>query len=130
MPKFPIYNNFYNLFSQAIEIVHCLEGTKNLLTKFLKMKKTVSSVVYKVKAGKGVGAVEAPRGTLYHYYELDDKGRIVNCNIITPTVQMLANLEADLALWLPEMKYKNIQRDKKIQMLIRAYDPCMTCATH
>ncbi|MFA5070243.1 MAG: Ni/Fe hydrogenase subunit alpha [Patescibacteria group bacterium] len=130
LPKFPNYNTFYNLFSQTIEMVHCLAETKKLLIQYLKIKEGKPCVEYKVKAGKGVGAVEAPRGTLYHYYELDNQGKIVNCNLITPTVQMLANLEADLAKWIPEMKYGSIERDKKIQMLIRAYDPCMTCATH
>lgn len=130
LPKFPNYNNFYNLFAQTIEMIHCLAETKKLLVQYLKMKEGKPCVEYKIKAGKGVGAVEAPRGTLYHYYELDNQGKIVNCNIITPTVQMLANLEADLAKWIPEMKYSAIERDKKIQMLIRAYDPCMTCATH
>ena len=130
MPGFPIYNNFYNLFAQAVEIIHCFEETKKLLSKYLKTKPGNPSVEFEVKAGKGVGSVEAPRGTLYHYYELDNKGKIINCNIITPTVQMLANLEADLTKWIPEMKYKNIEREEKIKMLIRAYDPCMTCATH
>lgn len=130
LPKFPNYNNFYNLFCQTVEIVHCLAETKKLLVQYLKMREGKPSVEFKIKAGKGVGSVEAPRGTLYHYYELDAKGKIVNCNIITPTVQMLANLEADLANWIPEMKYKAIERDEKIKMLIRAYDPCMTCATH
>ncbi|MFH1366561.1 MAG: Ni/Fe hydrogenase subunit alpha [Patescibacteria group bacterium] len=130
MPKFPNYNNFYNLFAQTIEMVHCLSETKKLLAQYLKMKEGKPCVEYKIKAGKGVGSVEAPRGTLYHYYELDSQWKIVNCNLITPTVQMLANLESDLAKWIPEMKYKAIERDKKIQMLIRAYDPCMTCATH
>jgi len=130
MPKFPVYNNFYNLFAQAVEIVHFLEESKKLLKRYLKGKKVAPWREYKIKAGEGVGAVEAPRGTLYHYYELDDNGKIVNVNIITPTVQMLANLEADLAKWIPEMKYKSVKRDKKIEMLVRAYDPCITCATH
>ncbi|MDZ7798301.1 MAG: Ni/Fe hydrogenase subunit alpha [Patescibacteria group bacterium] len=130
LPKFPIYNNFYNLFCQAIEMVHLLEDSQIRLKKYLKMKSGKASVDFKVKNGQGVGSVEAPRGTLYHYYELDKQGKIKNCNIITPTVQMLSNLEADLAQWIPAMKYKKIEKEEKIKMLIRAYDPCITCATH
>ncbi len=130
LPPFPNYNNFYNLFAQAIELMQGTEEIEKIIIKVLKMKFGQPSVKYRVRAGRGVGAVEAPRGTLYHYYELDSKGYIKHCNIITPTVQMLANLEADLAQWIPEMRYPAIEKDKKIQMLIRAYDPCMTCATH
>jgi coenzyme F420-reducing hydrogenase alpha subunit len=130
LPEFPNYNTFYNLFAQVIELMQCTEEIEKLIGKVLKMKFGEPSVKYKIKAGCGVGAVEAPRGTLYHYYELDSKGYIKNCNIITPTVQMLANLEDDLKKWLSEKKFKKFDRDKKIKMLIRAYDPCMTCATH
>jgi len=86
---------------------------------------------YHIRAGKGVGAVEAPRGTLYHYYEIDDRGRILNCNIITPTAQFLNNLEEDLRAYLPEAAgLPDAERDCRLKILIRAYDPCFSCATH
>jgi len=124
----PCYNPFYNIFSQAIEIVHCVEESIRLVDKLLAKPLKDDKIDYKIKAGQGVGAVEAPRGTLYHYYEIDDKGLIKNCNLITPTVQNLANLEADLTKFLPKFKASHIK--EQIKMLVRAYDPCITCATH
>jgi len=124
----PCYNPFYNIFGQAIEIIHCIEESIRLVDKFLAKPLKDDKIDYKIKAGQGVGAVEAPRGTLYHYYEIDDKGLIKNCNLITPTVQNLANLEADLTKFLPKFKASHIK--EQIKMLVRAYDPCITCATH
>jgi radical SAM protein with 4Fe4S-binding SPASM domain len=79
----------------------------------------------------GLAACEAPRGTLYHYYEINSQGLIQKCNIITPTAQFLNNIEEDLKIWLPKVKkLSQKEREKRIKMLIRAYDPCITCATH
>lgn len=88
-------------------------------------------VKYVLKNGEGLAATEAPRGTLYHYYKIDKYGVIRACNIITPTAQFLDNLENDLNKYLNEAKVKN-ERDRKwkVNMMVRAYDPCMTCATH
>ena len=129
--KLPTYNLFYNIPAQATEVVHCLEEVKKLLVPLLKRGIKDRNVSYKVKAGKAFGAVEAPRGTLYDFYELDSKGKITNCNIITPTAQFLANLEADLKKYLPKTeKLTKKEREHKIRTLIRAYDPCISCATH
>lgn len=127
--KMPLYNSFYNVFCQAVEIIHCLEETQKLLKKYLVMKNVKPMANYKVKAGKGCGAIEAPRGTLFHYYEVNKYGVLKNVNIITPTAQFINNLEADLTKFIGAKKFS--QSDfRKIGMMIRAYDPCMTCATH
>lgn len=129
LPPRPIYNTMYNIYAQLIEIMHSLEEVQKIL-KTLRTKRLGQPVVaYKIKAGRGVGVVEAPRGTLFHYYELDKNGYITNCNIITPTVQMLSNLEADLKVYLKGKRKDTISQDK-IKTMVRAYDPCMTCATH
>ncbi|MFH1598067.1 MAG: Ni/Fe hydrogenase subunit alpha [Patescibacteria group bacterium] len=129
--KFPSYNNFHNIMCQAIELVHCLEESKKLLNQYFKQRSQKLNVPVKVKAGRGVGAVEAPRGTLYHYYETDKNGFITDCNIITPTAQQVPNLEQDLKTWIPNvMQLDEKTRVQEIRKLIRAYDPCMTCATH
>jgi len=127
--KMPLYNSFYNVFCQAVEIIHCLEECQKLLKKYLAMKNVKPMVKYKVRAGKGCAAIEAPRGTLFHYYEVDKYGFLKNVNIVTPTAQFINNLEADLSEFIGHKKF--IQKDYyKIGMMIRAYDPCMTCATH
>ena len=75
--------------------------------------------------------MEAPRGLLYHEFELNDQGNILHCNVITPTAMFLANLEKDLEQLLPQIKSYNEKKQKDlIKTLIRAYDPCISCATH
>lgn len=130
-----INNTFYNILAQAIEVVHFVEESQKLLKILIKMyKKNLVSPMHEAKpraSGIGLAACEAPRGTLYHYYEIDKNGLIKKCNIITPTAQFLNNIEEDLKVWLPRIKrLSKKERDRKIKMLIRAYDPCITCATH
>ena len=108
-----------------------MEEVKNNALQLLKMGLSNILAKYEIKAGSGIGALEVPRGTLYHYYEIDEKGIITNVNIITPTAQFLNNLEADIAHWFNLNKAKDIEEQKKnIAMITRAYDPCITCATH
>ncbi|MFC1617912.1 Ni/Fe hydrogenase subunit alpha [Patescibacteria group bacterium] len=128
---FPDFNTFHNVIAQAIEVVHCLEEFNRLVAQYAKVKDSTSSVDVKVKAGRGVGAGEAPRGTLYHEYEFDELGQVTHCNIIAPTTQFLFNIEQDLNKYLPQLKEKKLATQKKeIRKLIRAYDPCISCATH
>lgn len=129
--KILTYNTFHNIFAQSVELVHCVEEVRKLLKEYLREKSRNLMVKYTLKNGEGLGATEAPRGTLYHYYKIDKYGVIRACNIITPTAQFLNNLENDLDKYLSEAKIKD-ERDRKwkINMMVRAYDPCMTCATH
>ena len=84
-----------------------------------------------MKAGAGIGAVEAPRGTLYHSVKIDKNGIIMNYDIVTPTVQSLVNLEEDAdELMKKHSKLPEQELYREIQMLIRAYDPCITCSVH
>ncbi|MDP2683436.1 MAG: Ni/Fe hydrogenase subunit alpha [bacterium] len=128
--KMPIDNSFYNIFAQAVEIIHCIEETQKLLKKYLAMTKIKAMVKYQVRAGKGTGCIEAPRGLLSHHYEVDKYGKLKNVNIVTPTAQFMNNLEADLAQYIGQNKKFGAKEYRKLAMLIRAYDPCMTCATH
>jgi len=134
----PYYNSFYNNIAQALEIVHLMEEVKILLNEYLSeingFDLNEINNQFKPKSSYGVGALEAPRGTLFHAYKFDKNGLIVSTNIITPTVQSITNLEEDLKVWLKTRERGsqiNIEEEKKAVMkLIRAYDPCITCATH
>ncbi|OIO46811.1 MAG: hypothetical protein AUJ28_01820 [Parcubacteria group bacterium CG1_02_37_51] len=130
--KLPTYNSFHNVLAQAIEVVHCLEASQKILDKIVDQGvQPETQQKYRVKASEGVGAVEAPRGMLFHYYRLDQDGLIRDCNVITPTAQFLYNLEDDLKIYLPDIKNMSDQeRRQQIRLLIRAYDPCISCATH
>jgi sulfhydrogenase subunit alpha len=129
--KLPMLNSFKNNVAQAIEILNFLEEIEISLTNYLFGKKERHKVGYRVKAGTGVGAVEAPRGTLYHMYEFDKDGYVTDCDIITPTVQNLTNLESDANAYLSQNKAITIpRREKELEKLVRAYDPCITCSVH
>jgi coenzyme F420-reducing hydrogenase alpha subunit len=129
--KILTYNTFHNIYAQSVELVHCVEEVQKLVKEYLRDKSRSLMVKYSFKNSEGLAATEAPRGTLYHYYQIDKYGVIRACNIITPTAQFLDNLENDLKKYLSEAKVKD-ERDRKwkINMMVRAYDPCMTCATH
>lgn len=124
-------NNFHNSFCQVIEILHCLKQIKKNIEILLKEKPDKPYIKYKLKPGKGLGLLEAPRGVLLSYFEIGKDGRIADCSIITPTAQFLRNLEEDLKILLPDIK--DLPKEKKIRRvrtLIRAYDPCISCAVH
>jgi coenzyme F420-reducing hydrogenase alpha subunit len=124
-------NIFHNLFSQAIEVLHFLEISQELLKEILKLPLKEEKPEIKFYSTSGLSALEAPRGTLFHYYEIDKDGRILNCNIITPTAQFLHNIEEDLKVLLPKiLRLKRKEQIRKIRSLIRIYDPCISCATH
>ena len=130
----PVRNTFYNIFAQAVEVVHFIEESQKLLKRLIRTSldnRSIKNARFKIKPGMGLAACEAPRGTLYHTYEIDKNGLIKKCNIITPTAQFLNNIEEDLKVWLPSLKrLSGKELERKIKMLIRAYDPCITCATH
>lgn len=131
--KLPSDNPFFNSFAQAIEIVHCVEEAEKLLSLAIKKGMAEEENEWTARAGEGFGAIEAPRGTLYYYYKTSADGLIEDCNIITPTSQNLARLESDLKEYLPKLVGQNAAKkemEEKIKMLVRAYDPCLTCATH
>ncbi len=79
----------------------------------------------------GASAVEVPRGILYHCYDLADDGRIISADCIIPTGQNLANIDADLRELAPGIIDKPKDEIKlAMEMLIRAYDPCISCSVH
>lgn len=130
--EFPCFNPFYNILAQAIELVHCFEESITLLELLTIGEIKISEPKILNRTGEGVGAIEAPRGTLFYDVKTKD-GIIQDLNIITPTAQNLANLEADLEDFEYIEGFKNLKKEERtdrIKMLIRAYDPCVTCSVH
>jgi len=132
LPKLPSENILHNNLAQMIEIIHSIERSMLLIDLLIEEGLEQEEIPkYEVRAGKGVGAIEVPRGTLYHYYELDDEGKIIDADIVTPTAQNLANCEKDLKVSVG--KLINEPKDYlefKLEMVVRAYDPCISCAVH
>jgi len=128
---FPSLNSFHNNLAQAVEILHFIEEGVKLIDHILDEGIGEHKQEVKLVAGSGVGATEAPRGTLYYAYEVDGKGIIRGCDIITPTVQNLANIEYDAEEILLESRYQQPEKRRMLlDMLVRAYDPCITCSVH
>jgi coenzyme F420-reducing hydrogenase alpha subunit len=81
----------------------------------------------------GTAAVEVPRGILFHHYETDDRGVITGANCIIPTGQNQANIEMDLHRLVAKMIEGGRTEDEVrhgCEMLVRAYDPCISCSAH
>ena len=137
-----ITNPYLNTVAQLIESVHCLDDSiriiKELKQSGIDNKEEVvvglnENKVIPVKAGKGVGAVEVPRGILYHAYEVDDTGKIIEANCIIPTGQNLNNIDQDMKALVPELVAKDKSESEitlALEMLVRAYDPCISCSAH
>jgi coenzyme F420-reducing hydrogenase alpha subunit len=83
------------------------------------------------QAGEGVGVVEAPRGILYHRAKVNDKGMIEDYDVIVPTSQNQIAIENDLKKYFNEHLDKSEEElHHEAEKIIRAYDPCMSCATN
>ena len=129
-----IYNSinpFDNIIAQSLEIYYFITLSHTIITKLLESGLKNEKIIEPKIFSEGVGVCEAPRGTLFHYYRIAKDGTIEKCDIITPTVQHLPALELDMKKMAPIIKDKKAkEREALIEMLIRAYDPCITCATH
>jgi len=129
-------NPFHNNLAQAIELVHFVEEAIKLINEILPLNpKGLDSKPLGMKSLKsaktGIGAIEAPRGGLYHEYTINEKEIIADGNIITPTVQNLGSLEITAQALADQTRgEEDERREKLIEMLIRAYDPCITCSVH
>jgi coenzyme F420-reducing hydrogenase alpha subunit len=124
-------NPYMNTVAQLVECLHVVETSlamiDDLLTKGLREEKVVNSP----RAGKGAGCVEAPRGILFHEYEFDSKGNCVAADVCIPTNQNHANIQKDFEKLLPEILDKSEKEIRLLlEMLVRSYDPCISCSTH
>ena len=124
-------NTFHNNLCQAVELVDAAERCARYVEEVLTMGGTSAPVRYSVGAGMGSAATEAPRGTLYHSIAVDDDGIVTAGDVITPTAQNLANLEADMRAFAPTVV--GLPEDRfvlALEQLVRAYDPCLSCSVH
>ena len=129
--KLPNYNPFYNTLAQSIEVMHLVEETQKNIEELESMHWKNLNTSFKIKSGEGAAILEAPRGILYHYYKTNNKGIITESDVITPTAQLLVNLNDDLKEYLPRIeKYSKEKREHEILKLVHAYDPCISCSVH
>jgi len=129
----PAHNTFAYDHARAIELVHAVEQALDMLTDPAIETNDVF-VRAQPREGRGVGIVEAPRGLLIHDYRTDSDGLVTKANIVTPTTQNTPSIESEtlrLASSLFPHAAGHVQEMlSRIEILIRAYDPCLTCSTH
>jgi coenzyme F420-reducing hydrogenase alpha subunit len=130
---FPSKNIYHNNLAQAVEILQSIDESIEILQKFHVQEE--KPVTKPLQQGVGVGVIEAPRGTLYHRYHVNAQGIVERARIIVPTGQNQVAIEqslVQLARSHPELL--NEEGKEKLsfefEKLIRAYDPCMSCASH
>jgi len=126
------YNPFMNNIAQLVEFVHNIEDSMLLIDRLINEGvKEEKPVVFKLKAGRGIGVAEVPRGILVHDYTLDEKGKCVKANCVIPTNQNHANIQKDMEEMVPQIIDKPRKEiELNLEMLVRAYDPCISCSTH
>lgn len=126
-------NTFLNSAAQLVEIAHCHYDAIRLIDEILDAGLKDERPEVTVRAGRGVGAVDVPRGLLIHDYEIDDEGKIVHANCIIPTNMNLANIDRDMEKLVPELLEQKKSKEEitlALEMLVRAYDPCISCSCH
>jgi len=127
---FPSQNMFHSMLARGVEICFALHEAVRLLEAYQIPQQSYAEV--KVKAGRGCGWSEAPRGLLWHSYSVDADGLIQAAKIVPPTSQNQARIEQDLRFSL--VQYGLDRPDEELRLLsekvIRNYDPCISCATH
>jgi coenzyme F420-reducing hydrogenase alpha subunit len=117
--------------AQLAEAVHVVEKSIELIDELLTRGLQQEAVAVSPKAGKASGAVEAPRGILFHEYEFDRKGNCMGADICIPTNQNHANIQKDFEKLVPEILDEPEDAIRlKLEMLVRSYDPCVSCSTH
>ncbi|MFH1521244.1 MAG: nickel-dependent hydrogenase large subunit [Candidatus Micrarchaeota archaeon] len=128
---FPSKNIYQNNLAQAIEIIHCIDSAIELLEE--SEFKEEPKLVITPKKSEGIGVLEAPRGTLYYNIKIDDAGKIEFIDLVIPTSQNQIKIDKDIGALVQDRLDRGMKREDiplEIEKLIRAYDPCMSCATH
>jgi sulfhydrogenase subunit alpha len=128
------HNPFMNNVAQLVECVHATLESARLLDELVAAGPSETMVPVTPRAGQGVGAVEVPRGILYHHYEYGKDGRIRRANCVIPTTQNNANIHHDMPALVKQYAAEPGMTDEKLEllcsMLVRAYDPCISCSVH
>jgi len=128
----PNNHTMHSHWARLIEVLHCAEAMKELLE-----DPRILDVAERPPVNRrpeGIGIIEAPRGTLIHHYKADEKGRITKCNLIVSTTHNNEPMN-EAVRWVAQHVLdgeKEISDGmlNQVEVAIRAYDPCLSCATH
>ena len=128
------HNPFHCNVAQLVECVHVTHESIALIEQLLDAPATDEIMAdFQPRAGEGVSAVEVPRGILYHRYVYGDDGRITEADCVIPTTQNNANIHLDIGALATQFATKGMTDDHLellCSMLVRSYDPCISCSVH
>ncbi len=127
---FPSRNMYHSIVARAVEIRLAIGEALDTLQNYRQPEQP--SVEVTPQEGIGCGCSEAPRGLLWHRYQVDQKGGILNTIIVPPTSQNQARIEQDIACSLEKYGLERSEDELRFQAerVVRNYDPCISCATH
>jgi len=124
-----LHNSFQSIIARVAEVYHAVLELEELISSYREPHQPY--VEGAVRRGVGAAITEAPRGMLYHKYEINERGYVINANIIPPTSQNLASIEQDLLALGNKLATLNLADAQWLaEQTIRNYDPCISCATH
>jgi len=122
-------NPFQSIVVRAVEVLYACDEALRIIDGYEEPDRP--SVAVEPVAGIGHGCTEAPRGILYHRYELDADGIILDARIVPPTSQNQPTIEHDLWHFVEEfVDLDETALARRCEQAIRNYDPCISCATH
>lgn len=127
----PVQSTLAYHWARLIELLHCAESIQQLLTDpdLISGDLTVSGELQQT----GIGVIEAPRGTLFHHYEVNEEGLVEKANLIVSTTNNNQAMNESVRQVANEyLKGKEITEPllNQLEVAVRAYDPCLSCATH
>lgn len=124
----PSYNSFDSITARAIELVHSIDESIDIIESLNLQEEDKSFVA---REGEGSSITEAPRGILYHRYAINRNGIIEDADIVSPTAHNVNNMEQDLWQFVPTvLDLPHEEATLKCEMVIRNYDPCFSCSAH
>ena len=122
-------NPFQSIIVRSVETLYACDEALRILDRFEMPDQP--AVAIEPKAGVGHGCTEAPRGILYHTYQVDDAGNILKAKIVPPTSQNQKSIESDLRQFvIPRLDLPEDELTWQCEQAIRNYDPCISCSTH
>jgi coenzyme F420-reducing hydrogenase alpha subunit len=122
-------NPYRSIVARAVELVHAAAEALEIIDAYETPARPMEP--WKARPGVAAWATEAPRGLLFHRYEIGADGKVAKAQIVPPTSQNQAAIEADLALFAPRVLDLSMpEATVRLEQLIRSYDPCISCATH
>lgn len=129
----PVRNPYQSIIVRAVEVVHAFATALDIVTRYTQRAVPAYRELPHPgsRAGRSSACTEAPRGICWHRYETDAEGLIVDARIVPPTSQNQARIERDLVGLAPQLlAMEHGAATRRCEQLIRAYDPCISCATH